>query len=218
MSVKRYKQRDLPNNLFYWEVITKQSAPVTLQQFKVLVGNCCIETGVELNLEESHVYVVIHKESALPIAFVAVERAFAGKDIKMVFVRKDFRRQGIGAFLVEQVVLFGVFHDTTFALVDENNTVTHEFLESIGFTVISDKAWGTTASGKFYRMTGMDLNRLREWEEDRAIIQESKNWVDWDGPQEVTLDGHFDLKELKALVRFIENGGPGDKTCKHEEL
>lgn len=54
-------------------------------------------------------------------------------------------------------------------------------------------------------------------EEDKKAITDMKQYVSW-WPKGVTLDGDFTVEELKVIVRFMENGGPGDAYCNHKEL
>jgi hypothetical protein len=52
-----------------------------------------------------------------------------------------------------------------------------------------------------------------------AIAGYSESYVYWEpGGDSVTLDGSYDVDQLKTVIRFMENGGPGKGNCKHEEL
>lgn len=56
-------------------------------------------------------------------------------------------------------------------------------------------------------------------EKDKRYITGFKEYIYWEPEGDcVTLDGCFDLDQLRTLVRFMENGGPGKGGCKHEEL
>lgn len=54
---------------------------------------------------------------------------------------------------------------------------------------------------------------------DKEAIAEFEEYIYWEPRGEaVTLDGCYDLNELKTIVRFMENGGPGEGGCKHKDL
>lgn len=57
-------------------------------------------------------------------------------------------------------------------------------------------------------------------ERDKKTIADLKEHIYWEpgSPPSVTIDGSFYLEDLKTIVRFMENGGPGKGGCKHEEL
>lgn len=214
---KPWQQRTLQKNVDLFP-IKKDTASKIQQSFKQLVGMAAEETQTPIALDDCEVYVAAHLATDEVFGFVAVERTFSGKNIKMVYVRDDQRRKGIGSVLVEEVIRFGVFQDYTFVAVSKSDKVVQEFFERLSFAVPADPGWKIKGEDKFYVTTGMELNRVRQVEEDRKIIADSKSYVYWDGPQDVTLDGNYDLKELKALVRFIENGGPDKGRMKHEDL
>lgn len=46
-----------------------------------------------------------------------------------------------------------------------------------------------------------------------------ESYVFWepDG-KSVTLDGTYDIEQLKTFIRFMENGGPGKGNCRHDLL
>jgi len=91
-------------------------------------------------------------------------------------------RDFFSAFLVELLVIYGIFKDM------------FNFREVI-------------------------LMSTAQNEKDKKYIAGFKEYIYWEPEGDaVTLDGCFDLDQLRTIVRFMENGGPGKGSCKHEDL
>lgn len=215
--MNRYKPRTPPEGIELLAV-TKQTPGINQEHLAKLLELSKLETQLFINLYDSNVIVAIDNKTLLPVGFVAVERSFAGKFIRTLFIHPDYRRKGIGSLLVEQVVKLGVFHDATFVEVAIECTVAQELFECIGFVAQTYPNCGKALGHKVYRLTGVEHNAVVQLEEDRQTISNAKQYVHWSGSDEVTLDGSFDIKELKAVVRFMENKGPGTRHIKHQDL
>jgi len=57
-------------------------------------------------------------------------------------------------------------------------------------------------------------------EADKKVIEDFReSYVFWEpGGKSVTLDGTYDIEQLKILIRFMENGGPGEGNRRHDLL
>jgi Predicted acetyltransferase len=173
------------------------------------------EVGDTEATTEQNYILAVEYPSNTPIGFLTAEQSFACRRLTGVWIKPEYRRKNIATVLVATLISYGTLDDATMAAVGVNNLAAREFFGYVGFEPTN---LSPNKQEQFYRMTNGDLKRQEYLCKDRQTIIDSKSYVYWDGPEEVTLDGSYNLTELKALVRFIENGGPGKGHKKHEEI
>lgn len=73
---------------------------------------------------------------------------------------------------------------------------------------------------RFHRVVreNLTLGNAQNEIDKKAIADYRESYVYWESDDSVYLDGSYDADQLRTIIRFMENGGPGKGNCKHKDL